>query len=94
MSERKISTLLVEAEREIIGKETSCERRYFISSLSAHAKESLHAVRSHWQIENALHWVLDVVFEEDACQIKAENGAANMAVLRHIALILLNQEKI
>ncbi len=87
------SIVMVEAEREVVGKEVSCERRYFISSLSANAKETLHAVRSHWQIENSLHWVLDVAFQEDACQIKAENGAANIAVLRHIALNLLNQEK-
>ncbi len=87
------SIIMVEAEREVIGKETSCERRFFISSLCAAAKESLRAVRSHWQIENSLHWVLDVAFREDACQIKSENGAANMAVLRHVALNLLNQEK-
>lgn len=87
------SIVMVEAEREVSGKEVSCERRYFISSLSANAKESLRAVGSHWQIENSLHWVLDVAFCEDACQIKAENAAANMAVLRHIALNLLNQEK-
>ena len=86
------SIVMVEAEREVIGKETSCERRYFISSLCANAEESLRAVRSHWQIENSLHWVLDVAFREDACQIKAESGAANMAVLRHIAVTLLNQD--
>ena len=87
------SIVMVEARREVIGKEISRERRYFISSLCANAEESLTAVRSHWQIENSLHWVLDVAFHEDACQIKAENGAANMAVLRHIAVNLLNQEK-
>ncbi len=87
------SLVMVEAEREVTGKEISGETRYFISSLQANAKENLHAVRSHWQIENSLHWVLDVAFREDACQIKAENGAANVAVLRHIALNLLNQEK-
>lgn len=87
------SIVMVEAIREMKGKKRSLEKRYFISSLKANAKESLRAVRSHWQIENQLHWVLDVAFSEDACQIKAENGAANVAVLRHIALNLLNQEK-
>jgi predicted transposase YbfD/YdcC len=87
------SIVMVEAEREVIGKAISVERRYFISSLSANAKESLNAVRSHWQIENSLHWVLDVGFREDDCQIKDENAAANMATLRHITLNLLNQEK-
>ena len=87
------SIVMVEAERTVNGKEPSCERRYFISSLAADAKESLRAVRSHWRIENSLHWVLDVAFREDACQIKAENGASNIALLRHIALNLLNKEK-
>lgn len=87
------SIVMVLSEREVIGKAISVERRYFISSLSANAKESLNAVRSHWQIENSLHWVLDVAFREDDCQIKDENAAANMATLRHITLNLLNQEK-
>ena len=87
------SIVMVESIREVTGKQTSCERRFFISSLSADAKESLRCVRGHWQIENSLHWVLDVAFREDDCQIKVENGAANMAILRHIALNLLNKEK-
>lgn len=87
------SIVMVESIREVIGKSRSCERRYFISSLAADAKESLRCVRGHWQIENSLHWVLDVAFREDSCQIKVENGAANMAILRHIALNLLNKEK-
>lgn len=87
------SIVMVESMREVIGKSRSCERRYFISSLAADAKESLRCVRGHWQIENRLHWVLDVAFREDSCQIKVENGAANMAILRHIALNLLNKEK-
>lgn len=87
------SIVMVEAVREISGDQPSCEKRYFISSLSADAAENLRAVRGHWEIENSLHWVLDVAFGEDACQIKAQNGAANRALLRHIALNLLNQEK-
>lgn len=87
------SIVMVESIREVIGKSTSRERRFFISSLSANAKESLRCVRGHWEIENQLHWVLDVAFHEDDCQIKVENGAANMAILRHIALNLLNKEK-
>ncbi len=87
------SIVMVEAEREVIGKAVSVEKRYFISSLGANAKESLNAVRSHWQIENSLYWVLDVVMREDECQIKDENAAANMATLRHLTLNLLNQEQ-
>ena len=87
------SIVMVESVREVIGKELQSERRYFISSLEANARESLRAVRSHWGIENSLHWILDVAFSEDASQVKDENEAANLAVLRHMALNLLNQEK-
>lgn len=87
------SIVMVEAEREIIGQEATREKRYFISSLPANAAAHLHAVRSHWQIENSLHWVLDVAFCEDACQVKNVTGATNLAVLRKIALNFLNQEK-
>jgi predicted transposase YbfD/YdcC len=45
-----------------------------------------HAVRQHWGVENSLHWVLDVSFQEDACRIRKEKGAQTFAVLRHIAL--------
>jgi len=87
------SIVMVESIWEVIGKQTSCEKRYFISSLATNAKESLRCVCGHWQIENSLHWVLDVAFREDSCQIKVENGAENMAILRHIALNLFNREK-
>ena len=51
------------------------------------------AVRSHWGIENSLHWVLDIAFDEDHQRVRKDNGPANFAVLRHIALNLLKQEK-
>ena len=67
--------------------------RYYISSLSGNARQFLHAVRSHWGIENGLHWSLDVTFNEDQCRVRKGNGPHNFAVLRHIALNLLKQEK-
>ena len=57
------------------------------------AEEMLKWVRSHWGIENSLHWVLDVVFKEDASRIHKGYGAQNMAVLRHLALNIINQEE-
>ena len=61
------SVIMVEAEREIIGKEKTVERRYLISSLGANAAEALRCARGHWAIENQLHWCLDIGFREDEC---------------------------
>jgi predicted transposase YbfD/YdcC len=82
----------VTSTRELASKTTQ-EVRYFISSLPASAGRILSAVRQHWGIENRLHYVLDVSFDEDACRIRKDNGAEVLAVLRHVALNLLHQEK-
>lgn len=87
------SIIMVESRREVMGMEPSVERRYFISSLEANAHQAIKAVRGHWKVENQLHWCLDVGFREDACRIRAGHSAENLAVLRHIALNLLKQER-
>jgi hypothetical protein len=48
-------------------------------------------IRTHWAIENSLHWVLDIAFREDESRLRKDNGAQNFAVLRHMALNLLKQ---
>lgn len=88
------SICAVEAERlELTTQKRSRETRYFISSLASDAKALLRAVRKHWAVENSLHWVLDVAFREDHCQIRKDHGAENFALLRHIAVNLLKREK-
>ena len=87
------SVIMVEAVREVIGKEKTTERRYFISSLGANAERALRAVRGHWAVENELHWCLDIGFREDECQIREAQSAENFAALRHIGLNLLKQDK-
>jgi predicted transposase YbfD/YdcC len=82
---------MIQAERRINGK-VEQETRYYISSLSSDATRLLQAVRSHWQVENSLHWVLDIAFLEDACRIRKDYAPENLAVVRHIALNLLSQE--
>jgi len=71
---------------------TSVQSRYYISSLAGQAKALLEATRSHWSIENCLHWSLDVTFREDHSRVRKDHGPQNLAVLRQIALNLLKQE--
>jgi predicted transposase YbfD/YdcC len=82
---------MVESTRDR-GHEVSIERRYYLTSLPCEASRFAQAVRGHWGVENALHWVLDVSFNEDACRIRKGYGPQNLTVLRHIALNLLGRE--
>jgi len=87
------SIVAVTAKRECNNK-CSEETRYFISSLDATNPQYLgHVVRSHWGIENNLHWVLDYAFQEDDQRTRMGNSAANMSIIRHIALNLLKSDK-
>jgi predicted transposase YbfD/YdcC len=87
------SAIKVRTERRFKDK-TETETRYYLSSRPGdNAKHLLNAIRTHWHIENRLHWVLDVTFREDDCRLRKGNGAQNFAVLRHIALTLLKQER-
>lgn len=87
-------TLIGMAESERYLDDTvSVEQRYYIASLPSDARQFGKAVRTHWGIENSVHWVLDVTLREDECRIRRGEAAENLATLRHFVLNLLKAEK-
>ena len=78
--------------RQQQGKPPELTYRYHISSASLSEKQLAEAVRSHWAVENSLHWVLDVSMGEDDCQIHRNHGAENWSMLHHLALNMLRAE--
>lgn len=87
------SFVQVKSIREIRDKITE-ETRYYISSLDAKASILAEAVRAHWGIENKLHWMLDVTFNEDQSRIRKDHAPRNLAVLRKVALNILKSNPI
>jgi predicted transposase YbfD/YdcC len=83
---------MVESARTEHGK-TSIERRFFLSSLALDVEQFARAVRGHWQIENGLHWVLDIAFGDDDSRVRVGHAAENLELLRHLPLSLLKQER-
>jgi len=87
------STIKIEAERHIKStRETKRETRYYISSLQGDAQQCNRSIRDHWKIENSLHWILDVAFNEDRDRKRAGNAAQNFSVINRISLNLLKNE--
>lgn len=82
------SFAVIESERCINGK-TSIERRFYLSSLAPDAVRLAQAIRSHWCIENRLHWCMDVAFADDQMRARTGHAAHNLAVLKHITLNLI-----
>jgi predicted transposase YbfD/YdcC len=83
---------MVESQREVDGK-TSTEYRFYIGSIGTDAARFARAVRGHWGIENDLHWSLDVAFREDESRLRDPQARENFAVLRHMALSRLKNDK-
>ena len=86
------SVVQVQATRRQ-GEQRTVESRYYLSSLAPDATVLGQAIRQHWAVENCLHWVLDVLFREDACSVRVGDGAHNLALVRQFALNLLRQER-
>ena len=88
------AVVMVESTREI-GEKTERETRFYITSLALPARQLGPIVRSHWAIENSLHWVMDMVFRDDECRVRTNHAPANFTTLKHMAhnLIRMNPGK-
>ena len=75
---------MVQSTRETVGK-VEQETRFYITSLLLLANLMGPIIRSHWAIENSLHWVLDMVFRDDECRVRTDHAPANFATIRHMA---------
>lgn len=84
------SIIMIKTKRELKGKTTE-DLRFYLSSCIASAESMLNIVRNHWQVENTLHWTLDVTFREDESRIRKDAGPENFAIIRHIALNVLRK---
>ena len=86
------SLVIIKATREKEGA-TSSQIRYYISSVDAGAKRMMQFVRQHWEVENKLHWSLDVTFREDDSRVRSGHAPENLALIRKMALNLLRLNK-
>lgn len=82
--------VMVESTREVADK-IERETRFYITSLAWLAIQLGPVVRSHWAVENSLHWVMDMIFRDDECRIRTDHAPANFTTLRHIALNLIRK---
>jgi predicted transposase YbfD/YdcC len=86
------AVIMVESTREMNGK-SEHETRFYLTSLVWLAAQLGPVVRSHWAVENSLHWVMDMIFRDDECRIRTQNAPVNFAVLKHIAQNLYRRPK-
>lgn len=84
---------MVVSERRVAGEEPTTDVRYYIGSKPGKAKEYAGYIRGHWGIENSLHWVLGMVFDEDRSRIRKDHGQENLALLRRLAVSVLKKAK-
>lgn len=90
---KDVASFAVVERVRTVGERTSTERVYYISSLPADAERIAVAIRSHWEVENRLHWCLDVQFGDDYARGRIGHIAHNLALVRHMALNLIRLDK-
>jgi predicted transposase YbfD/YdcC len=88
---RGMKSLVVLERQRVTGAKTSHEDHFYISSLKYKAPAMATAVRAHWEVENSLHWVMDMAFREDECRVRTGHAAENLGIIRHLALNLLRK---
>ena len=82
------AVVIVDSIREI-GDKIEQETRFYITSLVLLANQLGPILRSHWAVENSLHWVMDMVFRDDECRVRTEHAPANFTTIKHMALNLI-----
>jgi predicted transposase YbfD/YdcC len=85
-------SVIVVVRDRTVGERNSCEKHYYISSRKLRAERFLEVIRGHWGIENSLHWVPDVAFDEDQSRVRKDHGPENVALVRRLALAMLKAE--
>ena len=88
-----LQSVIVVVRDRTAGEQNSCEKHYYVSSQKLSAQKFLEAVRGHCGIENSLHWVLDVVFDEDGSRVRTDHGPDNFGLLRRMAISMLKAEQ-
>ncbi len=88
-----LASIVMVRRRRLLWNTETARVCYYITSLDAHAASLAKAIRSHWGIENSLHWVLDVTFSEDHSRIRMGHGPENMTLLRRLCVNLIKRDK-
>lgn len=83
---------MVASLRQVGGKTSDLEQRYYISSRELTPEAMAKAVRAHWAVENQLHWMLDVNFSEDACTVKKDNAPEILSLIRRVVINMLSRD--
>lgn len=84
---------MVVSERQVVGGAATSEIRYYIGSKPGKAKEYAQYIRGHWGIENSLHWVLDMVYDEDRNRTRKDHGPENLTFMRRLAISVVKNAK-
>ncbi|HMP80186.1 MAG TPA: ISAs1 family transposase [Pirellulaceae bacterium] len=91
---KDLNTVVAMTTERVVGEKETRDTRYYISNLSASAKDIAKAIRRHGSIENSRHWILDVAYQEDRRRQTSRNISANVAAIRRLTVSVLRQEKI